>query len=142
MSSAFGRVTVGPMDSVWQRMSKDSSYASLNKREIKQKHLASLRPIGGIWARGDSFHPMRKSPVTGFGLLEPNHMSDEDLKNMFLDMPPDKQERIHDMLANLFAKLEADWKAKPENAGKQVKYRELWEDFLKKKGESIDGGHE
>lgn len=87
-------------------------------------------------------HPIRKSPVTGFGLLEPNDMSDECLKNMFLDMPLDKQERIHDMLANLFAKLEADWKARPENAGKQVKYRELWEDFLKKKGESIDGGHE
>lgn len=61
-------------------------------------------------------------------------MTDEDLKKQFLKLPPDKQERIHDTLAKLFAKLESDWKAKPENAGKPVKFKELWEDFLKNKG--------
>ena len=65
--------------------------------------------------------------------------SDEDLKKRFLALPPDKQERIHDSLAKLFAKLEADWKAKPENAGKQVKYNEIWGNFLKKGG-SGDAG--
>lgn len=62
--------------------------------------------------------------------------SDEDLKKQFLDLPPDKQQRLHDAMAKLFAKLEADWKAKPENAGKPLKYKELWEDHLKRIGES------
>ncbi len=61
-------------------------------------------------------------------------MSDKDLKKKFLDLPPEKQQRLHDAMAKLFAQLEADWKAKPENAGKPVKYKELWEDFLKQQG--------
>ena len=61
-------------------------------------------------------------------------MSDEYLKKKFLDLPPEKKQRLHAAMAKLFAKLEADWKAKPENEGKPVKYKELWEDHLKKIG--------
>ena len=43
-------------------------------------------------------------------------MSDDDAKRRFLELPEDKQQRIYDQFAKLFARLEADWKAKPENA--------------------------
>ena len=62
-------------------------------------------------------------------------MSDEDLKKKFLDMPPEKQQRLYDAMAKVFSKLEADWKAKPENAGKPIKYTKLWEEHLKKTNE-------
>ena len=43
-------------------------------------------------------------------------MGAEDLKRRFLELPPEKQQRIYDQLAKLFARLESDWKSQPENA--------------------------
>jgi len=67
-------------------------------------------------------------------------MSDDDVKRRFLELPEDKQQRIYDKLAQLFARLEADWKSKPENAGKTVPYRKLWDDFSSQKREGEQGG--
>ena len=65
-------------------------------------------------------------------------MSEQDIKQRFRDMPEDKQQRLYDSMAKLFAKLEADWKSKPENAGKPISYKQLWEDHIKK-NESTHG---
>ena len=55
----------------------------------------------------------------------------EEAGRKFQAMPPEKQEAIHDSLARLFAQLEADWRAKPANAGKTMKYSELWEEHVR-----------
>ena len=47
-------------------------------------------------------------------------MSEQDIKQRFRDMPEDKQQRLYDAMAKLFAKLESDWKSKPENVGKPI----------------------
>lgn len=62
-------------------------------------------------------------------------MSEEDVKRRFLELSEDKQQRIYDQFAKLFARLESEWKAKPENAGKAVPYRKLWDDFSSQKNE-------
>ena len=67
-------------------------------------------------------------------------MSDEDAKRRFFELPEEKQQRIYDQFAKLFARLEADWKAKPENSGKAVPYRKLWDDFSTQKKEGEQGG--
>ena len=67
-------------------------------------------------------------------------MSDEDLKRRFLEMPADKQQRLHDQMSKLFARLKVDWKSKPENAGKPVHYKKLWDDFSSQKKEGEQSG--
>ena len=63
-------------------------------------------------------------------------MNDKEmLKRRFLNMPEDKKQRLHDQMTKLFARLEADWKSKPENAGKTVPYKKLWDDFNSQKNE-------
>ena len=59
-------------------------------------------------------------------------LAEENVKRKFREMPPEKQQTLYDSTVKLFAQLEADWKAKPENAGKTMKYSELWEEHLKK----------
>ncbi|NLB65528.1 MAG: hypothetical protein GX803_03545 [Lentisphaerae bacterium] len=67
-------------------------------------------------------------------------MNDTDkLKQRFLNMSKEKQRRIYDRFAELFARLEADWKAKPENAGKAVPYKKLWDDFSSQRKEAEQG---
>ena len=61
-----------------------------------------------------------------------NALAEENVKRKFREMPPEKQQTLYDSTVKLFAQLEADWKAKPENAGKTMKYSELWEEHLKK----------
>ena len=68
-------------------------------------------------------------------------LAKEEASRKFREMPPEKQQVLYDSMAKLFSKLEADWRAKPENAGKQVRYGELWDDFLKRK-DNGDGGAE
>ena len=70
-------------------------------------------------------------------------MGANDLKRRFLELPKEKQQRLHDQMSKLFARLEADWKSKPENAGKAVPYRRLWDDFSsqKKEGEQRGAGY-
>ena len=67
-------------------------------------------------------------------------MGAEDLKRRFLVLPPEKQQRIYDQLAKLFARLESDWKSQPENAGKSVPYKKLWNDFNSQKNQGEQGG--
>ena len=64
-------------------------------------------------------------------------LAKEEASRKFREMPPDKQQALYDSTVKLFAQLEADWKAKPENAGKTLKYSELWEEHVRKmkKGE-------
>lgn len=59
-------------------------------------------------------------------------LAEENVKRKFREMPPEKQQTLYDSTVKLFAQLEADWKAKPKNAGKTMKYSELWEEHLKK----------
>ena len=59
-------------------------------------------------------------------------LAKEEASRKFREMPPEKQQTLYDSTVKLFAQLEADWKAKPENAGKTMKYSELWEEHLKK----------
>lgn len=59
-------------------------------------------------------------------------LAEEDARRKFREMPPEKQQALYDSMAKLFTQLEADWKSKPDNAGKTVKYRELWEEYIKK----------
>ena len=67
-------------------------------------------------------------------------MSEDDLKRRFLEMPAETQQRLYDQMTKLYARLEADWKSKPENAGKPVPYRKLWDDFSSQKKEGEQGG--
>ena len=68
-------------------------------------------------------------------------MNDKEiLKRQFLNMPEDKQQQLHDQMTKLFARLEADWKSKPENAGKPIPYRKLWDDFSRQKKDGEQGG--
>jgi hypothetical protein len=69
-------------------------------------------------------------------------MDKDEAVKRFRDMPQEKQQRLYDSMARLFSKLEADWKAKPENACKTIKYTELWEDHIKKMKESGGGAGE
>ena len=48
----------------------------------------------------------------------------------FMALPEDKQQKLCDAMGELMAKLKVEWEAKPENAGKTVKYAELWENSL------------
>ena len=64
-------------------------------------------------------------------------LAEENVKRKYREMPPEKQQTLYDATVKLFAQLEADWKAKPENAGKPVKYTELWEGHVK---EMREGG--
>lgn len=58
--------------------------------------------------------------------------SDNDkLKQKFLKLPKDKQQRLCDSMGEMFTKLKADWESKPENAGKTVTYSELWDEYAK-----------
>jgi len=66
----------------------------------------------------------------------------EKLKQRFLNMPEDKQQRLHDQLSKLFAHLEAEWKSKPENTGKPVPYSKLWDDFSNQSKDGEQGGAE
>ena len=59
-------------------------------------------------------------------------LAEENVKKKFREMSPEKQQVLYDSMVNLFAQLEADWKAKPENAGKTMKYSELWEEHVKR----------
>jgi len=47
----------------------------------------------------------------------------------FRSMPQEEQERIHGELSDLFTRLKTEWEAKPENAGKTVSYRQLWDNY-------------
>ena len=49
----------------------------------------------------------------------------------FMALPEDKQQKLSDAMGELMAKLKADWEAKPANAGKKVKYTELWDEHAK-----------
>lgn len=57
----------------------------------------------------------------------------------FMALPEDKQQKLCDSMGTLMAKLKTEWEAKPENAGKTVKYMDLWQDFLKKKNNGDTG---
>lgn len=58
--------------------------------------------------------------------------SDNDkLKQKFLRLPEDKQQKLCNAMGELFTKLKADWESKPENAGKSVTYTELWDSYAK-----------
>lgn len=59
----------------------------------------------------------------------------------FMALPEDKQQKLCDSMGALMAQLKAEWEAKPENAGKTVSYKDLWQDFLKKNN-SGDTGEE
>lgn len=63
-------------------------------------------------------------------------LAEENVKRKFREMPPEKQQVLYDSMVNLFAQLEADWRAKPENAGKTMKYSELWEEHVKRMKEA------
>lgn len=63
-------------------------------------------------------------------------LAKEEASRKFREMPPEKQQSLYDSMVNLFAQLEADWKVKPENAGKVMKYSQLWEEHVKK----MEGG--
>ena len=57
----------------------------------------------------------------------------------FMTLPEDKQQKLCDSMGALMAKLRAEWGSKPENAGKTVSYKDLWQDFLKKKNSGYTG---
>ena len=57
---------------------------------------------------------------------------------MFLDLPKEKQVRLHGIMVDLFTKLEAEWRANPENQGKPLSYVNLWEEFLARQGDCPD----
>lgn len=48
----------------------------------------------------------------------------------FSELPRAEQERLHESLRDLFAKLRAKWEADPETRGKSVTYTELWNRFM------------
>ena len=78
--------------------------------------------------------PAHYSPIQRPAIYQASdipRMNEPDIKQRFRDMPEDKRQRLYDSMAKLFAKLEADWKSKPENAGKPISYNQLWEDHLK-----------
>ena len=57
----------------------------------------------------------------------------------FMALPEDKQQKLCDSMGALMAQLKAEWEAKPENAGKTVSYKDLWQDFLKKNNNENTG---
>lgn len=61
------------------------------------------------------------------------------LKQRFLNMPEKKQQRICAHFVELFARLEADWKAKPEHTGKPVPYRKPWDDYSRQNNDGEQG---
>ena len=50
----------------------------------------------------------------------------------FMALSEDKQLKLCNSMGGLFAKLKAEWEAKPENAEKTVTYTELWVEHAKK----------
>ena len=57
----------------------------------------------------------------------------------FMALPEDKQQNLCDSMGALLARLKCEWEAKPENAGKTMSYKDLWQDFLKKKNSGDTG---
>jgi hypothetical protein len=57
----------------------------------------------------------------------------------FLALPEDKQQKLCDAMGAMMAKLKTEWEAKPKNAGKTVKYMDLWQEFLMKKNSGDTG---
>lgn len=57
---------------------------------------------------------------------------DKILKQRFLDMPIEKQQRLYDSLVKVFSKLQSDWQSKPENANKTPIYADLWREHIKR----------
>ena len=55
---------------------------------------------------------------------------EERVKQKFLALPPEKQQKIHAMMSGLFQKLENEWKADPNNSGKPFSYSKMWEDYV------------
>ena len=55
--------------------------------------------------------------------------ADRKLLQKIFSLPKEKQQRLCDAMGELLEGLKADWKAKPENAGKTVTYTELWDDY-------------
>ena len=58
----------------------------------------------------------------------------QETSRQFAALPKEKQEGIHASLTDLFTQLEAEWRAKPDNAGKTFSYRALWDEFMGGKG--------
>lgn len=56
--------------------------------------------------------------------------SDDATKQWFRDMPDEKKRRLHAMMTELFPKLEAEWRANPDNQGKPFSYVIMWEEFI------------
>ena len=65
-------------------------------------------------------------------------MDDEEqnrLAKKFLTLPPEKQQKIHAMMTDLFQKLEKEWKADPNNAGKHFSYSKMWDEYVASQNE-------
>ena len=58
----------------------------------------------------------------------------QETSRQFAALPKEKQESIHASLTDLFTQLEAEWRAKPDNAEKPFSYRALWDEFMGGKG--------
>ena len=59
----------------------------------------------------------------------------------FMALPENKQQKLCDSMGALLARLKSEWEARPENAGKTVSYKDLWQVILRKKN-SGDTGEE
>ena len=66
--------------------------------------------------------------------------ADRKLLQKIFSLPKDKQQGLCDSMGTLMAKLKTEWEAKPENADKTVSYKDLWQDFLRKKNSGDTGG--
>lgn len=51
------------------------------------------------------------------------------VKQKFSAMSKEQQQKLCDIMGKLLIDLKTDWKSRPENAGKNVTYSELWRDF-------------
>jgi hypothetical protein len=67
-----------------------------------------------------------------------NNGSDEEIRarvaKKFLELPLEKQQKVHTMMADLFHKLEREWKENPKNQGKPFSYVKMWDEFAARKG--------
>ena len=119
-------------------------------------HAVLIRPRQGAWERdqyvgvegsaggeGVRIHKaLVRSSLTGVrgrGTLPSMEDARQRVIRKFMALPEDKQQKLCDSLGALMAQLKAEWEAKPENAGKTVSYKDLWQDFLKKKNNGYTG---
>ncbi len=59
------------------------------------------------------------------------------------DLTHPELEKLHAFFCELFTELKKEWESRPENKGKTVTYRELWDEYVAETGgDEADRGGE